>query len=134
MSDLSSFSLEEFPVHLGPGAVALRQARYTGDLTWYPDYEERCAGDGAEGRLVMMFTFRESSSTWEVHPQGEELVVCTRGSLVLHQEIDGVVRSTTINGGEAMINPPGIWHTIDVDAPATAMFITPGVGTEVRTR
>lgn len=103
-------------------------------MTWYEDYEEECGGDGAEGRLVMMFTFWESSSTWEIHPLGEELVVCTIGSLVLHQEIGGAVRSTTIYGGEAMINPPGIWHTIDVDTPATAPFITPGVGTEVRPR
>ena len=57
-----------------------------------------------------------------------------RGSLVLHQELGDGVRSTTIKSGEAIVNPPGVWHTMDVEAPATALFITPSSGTEVRPR
>ena len=118
-------------MHLGRGASVLRQTHYTGDMAWYQEYEERSARDGADGRLVMMFTFREPSSTWEAHSAGEELVVCVAGSLVLHQELDDGVRSTILKSGEAIVNPPGVWHTIDVEAPATALFITPSSGTEV---
>jgi hypothetical protein len=60
--------------------------------------------------------------------------VCTSGSITLFQEIDGDVRSATLGPGEAVINPPGVWHTADVDAPATALFITAGLGTEIRPR
>jgi hypothetical protein len=60
--------------------------------------------------------------------------VCVAGSLVLRQELNDGVRSTTIKCGEAMVNPSGVWHTIDVEAPATALFITPSSGTEVRPR
>jgi quercetin dioxygenase-like cupin family protein len=103
-------------------------------MAWYQEYEDMSARDGAEGRLVMVFTFREPSSTWEAHSTGEELDVCVAGSLVLHQELGDGVRSTTIKSGEAIVNPPGVWHTMDVEAPATALFITPSSGTEVRPR
>lgn len=133
MDDSSAFALEQFPVHLGLGATVVREPRFTG-FDWYPGYGERHAKDGVEGRLVTMHSFDAPWSTWEMHPHGAELVVCTAGSITLHQEIDGVVRTVTLGPGEAVINPPGIWHTADVDAPCTALFITAGAGTEIRAR
>ena len=81
-----------------------------------------------------MHTFSEPWDSWEVHPSGEELVLCIEGSITLHQEVDGEVRSMTIHSGEAIINPPGVWHTADVAGTATALFITAGLGTEGRPR
>jgi hypothetical protein len=49
-------------------------------------------------------------------------------------QIDGQRRTVTLATGEAVINPPGAWHTADIDACATAVFVTAGVGTEVRPR
>jgi hypothetical protein len=46
----------------------------------------------------------------------------------------GAPRRVVLGPGEFAINDPGVWHTADVDAPATALFITAGVGTEVRPR
>jgi quercetin dioxygenase-like cupin family protein len=54
--------------------------------------------------------------------------------ITLHQEVDGDVRLATIRSGEAIINPPGVWHTADVTGSATALFITSGLGTENRPR
>lgn len=48
-------------------------------------------------------------------------------------ESDGVAQ-VTLQRGDAVINRPGIWHTADVTEPATALFITAGVGTEMRPR
>jgi quercetin dioxygenase-like cupin family protein len=81
-----------------------------------------------------MHTFSEPWDSWEVHPHGAELVVCTDGTLTLYQEIDGAIRTVTLQAGEAIINPPGVWHTADVAATATALFITSGMGTENRPR
>jgi quercetin dioxygenase-like cupin family protein len=81
-----------------------------------------------------MFTFATSWDAWEMHPNGHELVVCTAGTITLHQEIDGSVRTVSLRAGEAVINPPGVWHTADVDGSATALFITAGSGTEHRPR
>jgi mannose-6-phosphate isomerase-like protein (cupin superfamily) len=134
MVDHVSFRLEEFPVHLGLGATVIPEPPFTGEMDWYERYGERHASDGADGRLVIMHSFSDPWDSWEVHPYGEELVVCTEGAITLHQEIDGEVRTTTIGAGEAIVNPPGVWHTADVVGTATALFITAGMGTQNRPR
>ena len=40
----------------------------------------------------------------------------------------------TLTAGEYAINEPGNWHTADVDGEATAIFITAGIGTQMRGR
>ena len=121
-------------VHLGLGATASQQPAFTG-MAWYEDYAARTASDGAEGRLVSLSHFSESWDSWEMHPAGDELVVCTAGQITLHQQFaDGSTASLTIGPGEYAINPPGCWHTADISAPASALFITAGQGTEVRPR
>jgi quercetin dioxygenase-like cupin family protein len=134
MPDSPAFYLAEFPVHLGLGATAVREPRFEG-MEWYAAYGERHASDGVEGRLVSLFTFDASWDSWEMHPSGAELVVCTAGRMTLHQEIDGRVRKVTLGPGQAAINPPGAWHTADVDGgPCTALFVTAGAGTQHRPR
>jgi hypothetical protein len=121
------------PVHLGPGARVLRQPEFT-DMNWYAAYEKRHGGDGVEGRLVSMYTFEEPWDSWEMHPRGSELVLCTAGEITLVQEIGGRQVRTKLAVGDYAINEPGVWHTADVDRPATAVFITSGLGTEHRKR
>lgn len=134
MSETPVFSLQHTPVHLGLGATVLRQERFTGDPSWYQAYGAQNAADGAEGRLVSLHTFAKPWPSWEMHPEGEELVVCVSGVLTLHQELGGAVRTVSLHPGEAVVNPRGVWHTADVDAAATALFITAGTGTQVRPR
>jgi quercetin dioxygenase-like cupin family protein len=124
-----------FPIHLGLGATAVVEPRFTGELAWYGGYEARHATDGAEGRLVSLHTFTESWAMWELHPLGSEVVLCIAGTMTLHQELaDGTRQSVTLSAGEYAINPPGAWHTADVSAPATALFITAGKDTQHRPR
>jgi uncharacterized cupin superfamily protein len=134
MINSPTFSLEKFPAHLGLGATAEREPEFTGDPAWYEAYGARHAADGKDGRLVSLHTFTTSWQTWEMHPAGDEVVICTAGQITLHQELDGKVHTVTLKTGEAVINAPGVWHTADVDEPATALFITAGMGTEVRPR
>lgn len=128
------FDLRTNPVHLGLGATVVPQPVFTGQMDWYEAYGARHGEDGAEGRLVSQHTFSESWDTWEMHPKGEELVLCVSGTIVLHQEIDGEVVTVTLEPGYAVVNPVGVWHTADVEAEATALFITAGLGTEMRPR
>ena len=126
--------LAKFPIHLGLGAKATVQPEFTG-MDWYAEYGARNAIDGSEGRLVSMYTFTESWPTWEVHPHGDEVVICVAGRMILHQEHpDGSTATVELNAGEYVINPPGVWHTADIEAEATGVFITAGAGTEVRPR
>ena len=122
------------PVHLGLGAKVVAQPEFTG-LDWYPGYVARTLGDGAEGRLVSYYTFSESWDMWEMHPAGEELVLCVAGQIMLHQEDTAGSRTqVTLGPGDYAINPRGVWHTADVAGEATVLFITAGVGTQQRPR
>lgn len=125
-------NISKNPLHLGLGATVAVQPEFTGAVEWYMAYGERNASDGVEGRLVTMHSFSESWDTWEMHPLGEELVLCTEGSITLVQEIDDEHVRTTIGPGEYAINEAGVWHTAEVQATATALFITAGMGTEIR--
>jgi len=134
MTSSGPFPLDRFPVHLGLGATVERLDEFTGDAAWYEAYARRTESDGAEGRLVTVHTFVEPWGTWEVHPHGEELVVCLAGGITLHQETDDGIATVALDAGEAVVNPPGVWHTADVSGTATVLFVTAGLGTENRDR
>ena len=132
---LAATALNTHPIHLGLGASAVVQPAFSGEMAWYEGYDQRHGGDGAEGRLVSMHSFTEPWAMWEMHPLGSEVVLCTAGRLTLHQELaSGGVTTLMLDPGQYAINPPGVWHTADVDGTATAVFITAGFGTEHRPR
>lgn len=131
---MSALRLEERFIHLGLGASAQAQPPFDG-MAWYAGYEARHGGDGAEGRLVSQYTFTESWTAWEMHPAGDEVVICISGAMVLVQEHpDGRIEETPLAAGEYAINPAGVWHTADVPEAASAIFITAGEGTQHRPR
>lgn len=132
---MSATDLRKTPLHLGLGASVHVEPAFDGDMSWYEAYVSRHADDGFEGRLVAMHTFSDSWPMWEMHPNGTEVVICTSGTITLHQRRPDGARATVVIGpGECAINEPGTWHTADVDSEATALFITPGWGTEHRPR
>lgn len=126
-------NLKSNPLHLGLGATVLSEPEFNG-MEWYAEYEKRHAKDGKEGRLVSVYTFSESWTNWEMHPEGSEAVICLEGQIELIQEVDGQNRRITLSPMDYAINPPGVWHTADVTGPATVLFITAGKGTEHRSR
>lgn len=141
---MSARKLSDSFLHLGPGkdgmdATAVPQPPFTG-MEWYKGYGERHGEDGREGRLVSQHTFAEGWDSWEMHPNGPEVVICTDGAMVLTQEFpDGRREQVALEAGEYAINPPGVWHIADVPgsgdgANATAIFITTGEGTTHRPR
>jgi hypothetical protein len=61
--------------------------------------------------------------------------MCLAGTMTLLQELpDGGTAAVTLAAGEYAINPTGVWHTADIAGEATALFITPGLGTQHRAR
>jgi mannose-6-phosphate isomerase-like protein (cupin superfamily) len=127
-------SLYDYPIYLGLGARAVAEPKFTG-FEWYEQYGERHADDLEEGRLVSLFRFEESWNSWEMHPQGEEVVCVVAGHMTLHQELpDGSSHSYELGPGDYAINPRGAWHTADASEPVVALFITPGAGTTNRPR
>lgn len=127
-------SLRVSPVHLGLEARAEPQPEFTG-IEWYEAYAARHVADGREGRLVALHDFAESWDSWEMHPEGDEVVVCTHGTITLIQENStGEQERINLSPGDYAINPRGVWHTADTPGPASALFITAGTGTQHRPR
>ena len=48
------------------------------------------------------------------------------GQVDLVQEIDGDEHVVEMHAGDAVINPPGVWHRSFVHEPGWVLFITPG--------
>jgi uncharacterized cupin superfamily protein len=131
---MSAPRLEERFIHLGLGARAEVLPPFTG-MEWYEAYGARAAADGVEGRLVSQYSFSADWDSWEMHPAGAEVVICTHGAIVLVQEFaDSRQERVALTAGDYAINPPGVWHTADVAESATAIFITAGEGTTHRPR
>jgi quercetin dioxygenase-like cupin family protein len=127
-----SFDLSETFVHLGLGPTATPLPDFEWSRAYLDAYGERFAADGVGGRLVCVLPQTESWDSWERHPAGEEVVFLISGRVDLIQEIDGEERVIELRPGQALINPPNVWHTARVLEPGTALFITPGRGTEAR--
>jgi mannose-6-phosphate isomerase-like protein (cupin superfamily) len=130
---MTARALSTHPVHLDADRGAHSEPAF-GGMPWYADYVQRHAADGARGRLVSMYRFETSWESWEMHPEGSEVVVCTEGRMTLLQETAAGVTRIELAAGEYAINPPGVWHTADLTEPATALFITAGWGTQHRVR
>lgn len=131
---MNAKDIAKHPIHLGLGASADIEPEFTGTMSWYADYVDRHLKDGTEGRLVSMHTFSHSWDTWEMHPNGCEVVLCLSGAMTLYQEKEGYKVSIDLNAGQYAINEAGVWHTADVIGEATALFITAGLDTKHRQR
>lgn len=129
-------NLADFPLHLGLGGVVQPLPRFTGSGEWYQAYENATVSDGSDGRLVSWHEFNESWTTWEMHPAGDEIVLCVSGRITLIQDVDGEPRNVTLSSGEWWVNAPGVWHTADIATgeSATCIFVTVGAGTMNRDR
>jgi len=132
---MQPIALRVHPIHLGVGGTADVEPKFTGDMAWYEDYLRRHASDGSEGRLVSLFTFSEPWAIWEMHPGGDEVVLCISGAMTLLREgADGSVTPIGLAPGDYAINPAGTWHTADAEPGTTALFITTGKDTQHRPR
>jgi mannose-6-phosphate isomerase-like protein (cupin superfamily) len=124
------FDLASTHIHLGLGARAIPLPGFEWSEEYLAGYTARFASDGDEGRLVTMGPVTASWDSWERHPAGEEVVLLLSGRVDLIQRIEGSERRVPLGPGQAVINPPGVWHTADVHEAGDALFITPGRGTE----
>jgi mannose-6-phosphate isomerase-like protein (cupin superfamily) len=128
------FDLSRTFVHLGLGATATELPDFAWTREYLEGYERATASDGDEGRLVTMSSQHDTWTTWERHPAGAEVVVQLSGRAVLIQDLPDGENRLELGPGQAAINPKGVWHTADVLEPGEVLFITPGRGTEHRSR
>jgi quercetin dioxygenase-like cupin family protein len=129
-----TIDITKVPIHLGPGGTA----GPVEDFDWSADslaaYEQATEADGADGRMVMMFHMVGAWTSWERHPLGAEVVVACTGTHRFVQEHDDGEHVIELTAGQALVNPPGVWHTADSGEGGWIVTITPGLGTEHRPR
>ena len=101
------------------------------DTIW-SDLDQRF-GNFAGHTLIASFSFDDDWPTWEIHPNGDEVVCLMSGDaemILATEEGEQSVRLTV--PGSFIVVPRHTWHTAKVHAPTTMLFITPGEGTENR--
>ncbi len=86
--------------------------------------------DFADHILTQRFSFAEAWLTWEVHPEGDELVFLLQGDTDFVLWVDGAEKVVRVDTpGSYVVVPAGVWHTARPHAETTMLFITPGNGT-----
>lgn len=124
--------LTETYVHLEPGpGVGIIDV----DDRFWQTVGERTELDS--GRLVMAGETTADWDHWEMHPDGDELIMVARGSVRIHVDVpDGPTPAAPVvlEAPHLVSMPAGAWHTMDVIEPALVVTITWGAGTQHRPR
>jgi quercetin dioxygenase-like cupin family protein len=128
----AGFDLSSTYLHLGLGATVTPLPDFEWSQSYLEGYDRRFEADGVEGRLVTVSPETKTWTHWERHPAGDEVVYLLSGRIDVVQDHDGAEVTIPLRAGEAMINPKGVWHRGIMHEPGTALFITPGRGTEHR--
>lgn len=85
-----------------------------------------------ENWLITEFYFDEDWKTWEMHPNGEEIVYLLSGKMDLILEKDGVLQTAELRSKGLVIIPRNTWHTAKVFEAGNMLVITLGKETQVR--
>lgn len=104
------------------------------DDEFWPSLMSGKLGNFHNEYLILQMEFYEDWPTWEIHPNGDEIVYLISGEVEFHLEApDGETSSLQVSEpGHYVVVPQGYWHTAKVKEFAKMLFITPGEGTENR--
>lgn len=88
--------------------------------------------DGFMGyEVVAAHDFDCDWDIWEMHPNGDEIVMLLSGEATLKLQLESGRESTKLEEqGSYAIVPRGVWHTAYLSKKVKMLFITPGEGTQ----
>ena len=69
---------------------------------------------------------------WEMHPEGDEILVMLEGTQTLVLDLDGAVSEQVMTAGTTFVVPAGVWHRAKMSEPTRMLAITYGAGTTHR--
>lgn len=124
--------------HAGPAALGLNDnlvflAR-DGAMRFYAKTAEFFARAGRDPALIDGLTLALFLVTdprdvhypiWEMHPEGDELLILASGSLSVEFREEKLERPMPLPPQAAIIVPAGIWHRLLVHAPSVLIALTP---------
>jgi mannose-6-phosphate isomerase-like protein (cupin superfamily) len=130
MTQIGPFDLAATYVRLRPDASVETLAV---DATFWARLASGKLGAFHNEYLVTCHTFHTDWPTWEMHPQGDEIVCLLSGAatFVLERE-SGDERIELRESGAYVVVPKGVWHTAKTQDVARMLFITAGEGTQHR--
>lgn len=80
--------------------------------------------------LISCHEFSSDWSTWEIHPNGDEVVMLLEGEVTFVLQGDSGEESVTLRDpGSYAVVPRNTWHTARTSTKTKVLFITPGEGT-----
>jgi mannose-6-phosphate isomerase-like protein (cupin superfamily) len=90
-------------------------------------------GDFHNEFLVASGSYETDWPMWEMHPNGDEIVLLLSGSATfILQDAHSIAPIELTKSGEYVVVPKGTWHTAKVTGPCRMLFVTPGEGTQHR--
>ncbi|HRP09960.1 MAG TPA: cupin domain-containing protein [Terricaulis sp.] len=97
------------------------------------DFWERIESSPAAAHSMMgVFPVRTDWSHWEMHPDGDEVLVLIDGRLDMLLDDGREQRTIAMQAGATLIVPAGVWHRALVRAPGRLLGFTYGPGTRHR--
>ena len=91
--------------------------------------------DVDHGWLTMVLPMSDDTPHWEMHPEGEELLLAQSGAFTAVMESpDGERRVRLDRATPAFVMPRGTWHRFEVERPGEILFATYGRGTRHKPR
>jgi mannose-6-phosphate isomerase-like protein (cupin superfamily) len=85
-----------------------------------------------EGWLIGAYEMHQDTSNWEMHPEGDELLVLLSGALDIVLDEASGHRTIALETGQTCLVPRGTWHRQVVRQPAVELGLTYGRGTQHR--
>lgn len=80
--------------------------------------------------LVTLHSFESDWPSWEMHPNGDEIVCLLSGEMIFILERQNEHRNVKLKEcGAYLIVPKNAWHTAKVPRPSRLLVITAGEGT-----
>ena len=125
-NDPGPFDLDSVRVILGPDGKATAKAVTP---NFYQELDTEF--DGFKGHaLFSKHEFDKPWATWEVHPQGDEIVYLLYGDTDLVLWIEGREQVVRVSRpGTYIVVLKGTWHTARPRRRTGMLFLTPGEGT-----
>ena len=126
--DSAALDLQDYCVHLARDG-AMRSYAKTAELF-------RNSGKCSElmdGRTLALYYVKSPHDVhypvWEMHPEGDELLILVSGSLSVDFREGAMQRTAPLPPQAAFIVRAGIWHRLILNEPSVLIAITPRVNT-----
>jgi mannose-6-phosphate isomerase-like protein (cupin superfamily) len=97
-------------------------------------WEELTTGRRSVGQwLLGAGTSQESAPNWDLHPDGECIIILLSGSIDVTMQLEEKEHVVELREtGDACLVPRGVWHRQVLDEASRRIFLTEGAGTQMR--